>query len=47
VARDPVAPADLLATLWHQLGIPPATEIYDRQRRPHALSRGRVLTELL
>jgi uncharacterized protein (DUF1501 family) len=47
VLGRPVAPADLLATMWHQLGIDPATEIRDRLHRPHRVSDGRVLRELL
>jgi hypothetical protein len=47
VLGRPVAPADLLATMWHQLGIDPATEIHDRLKRPHRISDGRVLRELL
>jgi len=47
VADKPVAPADLLATMWHQLGIDPNMTIHDNLARPHALSRGRVLHELL
>lgn len=47
VLSHPVAPADLLATMWHQLGIDPATEIRDRLLRPHRVSDGRVLRELL
>jgi uncharacterized protein (DUF1501 family) len=47
VLESPVAPADILATLWHQLGIDPATQIYDRLRRPHRVSDGKVLKELL
>jgi len=47
VLTRPVAPADLLATLWHQLGIDPATEIHDRLNRPHRVSDGRVIRELI
>jgi uncharacterized protein (DUF1501 family) len=47
VARDPVSPADLLATMWRQLGIAPHTELRDRLGRPHALSAGRVVQGLL
>ena len=47
VLTRPVAPADFLATLWHQLGIDPATEIYDRLHRPHRVSDGRVIWELI
>jgi Protein of unknown function (DUF1501) len=47
VLTRPVSPADLLATLWHQLGIDPATEIHDRLNRPHRVSDGRVIRELI
>ena len=38
-----VEPGDLLATLYHSLGIDPQTEIHDPLNRPHPISRGRVL----
>jgi hypothetical protein len=47
VIEGRVAPADVLATMWHQLGIAPATVLRDRLDRPHPLSGGRVLGELL
>lgn len=47
VLGRPVAPADLLATMWHQLGIDPATEIRDRLHRPHRVSDGHALREIL
>ncbi|MEZ6130393.1 MAG: DUF1501 domain-containing protein [Planctomycetaceae bacterium] len=47
VLSQPVSPADVLATMWHLLGIPPNTELRDRLNRPIALSNGRVLNELL
>ena len=47
VAGGAVSPADILATMWHQLGITPTTQIYDRLNRPHQISSGRVLSELL
>lgn len=47
VATDPVSPADLLATLWRQLGIAPDTELRDRLHRPHALSSGTIVEGLL
>ena len=47
VQNRPVRPADVLATLWRQLGVAPKTTIYDRLERPHTLSGGRVLQELL
>jgi Protein of unknown function (DUF1501) len=46
VASHPISPADLLATMWRQLGISPATELRDRLNRPLRLSEGRVLDEL-
>ncbi len=42
-ADAPVSPADLLATLYDRLGIPPTTELRDRLDRPIQLSDGRVL----
>jgi hypothetical protein len=47
VLTRPIAPADLLATLWYQLGIDPATEIHDRLKRPHRVSDGAVIRELI
>ena len=47
VASQPVAPADVLATMWTQLGVDPATELRDRFDRPIVLCKGRVLHELL
>lgn len=47
VLQSPIAPADILATLWHQLGIDPSTQIYDRLHRPHRVSEGQVLRQLL
>lgn len=42
----PVEPGDLLATMYHVLGIDPHTEIRDQLNRPHPISRGRVLQVL-
>jgi hypothetical protein len=42
----PVAPEDVLATLYYAMGLPPETEIYDRQDRPHRISDGRPIVEL-
>lgn len=47
VASQAISPADILATMWHQLGIDPATELRDRLNRPMALTKGRVISELL
>lgn len=46
-AADPVGPGDLAATLFHCLGIDPATEIRDPQDRPHPVAEGAVLHTLL
>lgn len=47
VANHPISPADVLATMWRQLGISPATELRDRLNRPLRLSDGRVLDEII
>ncbi len=43
----PVSPQDLLATVYHSLGIAPEAEMYDPLNRPHRVIDGRPLTELL
>lgn len=47
VASDAVSPADLLATMWRQLGVSHETIIRDRLQRPHMLSRGKVIEALV
>jgi uncharacterized protein (DUF1501 family) len=47
VSRSPIHPADVLATMWRQLGVRPNTLIYDRLSRPILISSGRVIGELL
>ncbi len=47
VADLPVHPCDILATLYHQLGVQSDLELHDTFARPHALSRGRVMREWL
>lgn len=47
VLSQPVSPADVLATMWHVLGVAPSTELRDRLDRPIQLSDGRVVAELL
>jgi hypothetical protein len=42
-----VHPEDITATIFHCLGHAPETEIQDALNRPHPISRGRVLSELL
>jgi hypothetical protein len=48
VTETPISPKDILATLYHQLGIDPHTTIPDRLGRPLAVAgEGRVRAELL
>jgi len=42
----PFSPDDLGATVYHALGIDPASEIRDRQDRPTPLNRGQVIQPL-
>ena len=46
VKDNPVAPEDLLATVYHAFGLLPETEIYDRENRPHRISEGKPVTAL-
>ncbi len=46
-SADPVTPGDLIATLYHNLGIDPQTPIYDQQERPFPLADGRPVLGLL
>ena len=43
-AENPVSPADLTSTIYHALGVSPATEMHDRQGRPVALTEGKAVT---
>jgi arylsulfatase A-like enzyme len=47
VADRPVSPKDLLATMYHLLGIDHHTLIYDRQGRPLPLVEGNVIHDVL
>lgn len=47
VADRPMSPKDLLATMYHLLGIDPHTLIHDRQGRPLPLVEGNVIREAL
>jgi hypothetical protein len=48
VAEVPFSPKDVVATLFHVLGIDPQAEIHDRLGRPYPIGgAGRVRTELL
>jgi hypothetical protein len=46
-ASDPVRPEDLSATLFHLLGLDPATEIHDALNRPLRISPGEVIEGVL
>lgn len=47
-AERPISPKDILATIYHLLGIDPATELHDRQGRPFPLvPTGQVISEAL
>jgi hypothetical protein len=47
VSDRPISPKDLLATMYHLLGIDPHTQILDRQNRPLPLVDGQVIGEAL
>jgi uncharacterized protein (DUF1501 family) len=42
-----VSPQDLTATIFHCLGLDPHSEIQDMQGRPHPISRGSVIRQIL
>jgi hypothetical protein len=46
-AVNPTRPVDLAATVYHLLGIPPHTELRDRENRPLVICPGDVIPELL
>jgi hypothetical protein len=46
-ALDPLRPHDLTATIFHLLGIDPQGVFYDKNNRPHFLTRGEPLHRLL
>lgn len=46
-AKNPVAPADLIATIYHCLGVPPNLELHDNQNRPMIVCPGSCVNELL
>lgn len=45
--RDAVSPADVTATIYAALGINPATEIQDREGRPHVVCSGKPIESIL
>ena len=44
--ENPVSPEDILATMYHALGIRPDSEVHDREGRPQRICDGRVVTAL-
>ncbi|MBI2823914.1 MAG: DUF1501 domain-containing protein [Planctomycetia bacterium] len=44
---DPVQPGDLLATIYHSLGIDPATIVYNHLNQPRELVKGQAITGLM
>jgi arylsulfatase A-like enzyme len=46
VKDNPVSPEDLLATIYHALGLSPDREIHDRDGRPYRISEGTPVTAL-
>lgn len=46
-ASDPVTPQDLLATVYHQLGVDLETVLYDGLKRPHHLIDGKPIKALI
>jgi hypothetical protein len=46
-ALDPTSPADLVATIYHCLGIDPTTQIMDMLQRPHPLTTGKIIESIL
>ncbi len=45
-AENPVHPTDILATIYHALGIAPDTIIYNHLNQPRELVKGKVVTGL-
>jgi hypothetical protein len=43
---NPVAPEDLLATIYHAFGLSPDSEILDRENRPHRITDGKPVLSL-
>jgi hypothetical protein len=43
---NPVSPEDMLATMYHALGISPDSLIHDQLGRPHRLVEGEPLVHL-
>jgi uncharacterized protein (DUF1501 family) len=46
VKDNPVSPPDMLATIYHALGISAESEVHDREGRPHRITAGRPVEAL-
>jgi uncharacterized protein (DUF1501 family) len=46
-AEDPVAPRDLIATVYHALGVPPHQVLHDADDRPHFVRPGDAIAQML
>ena len=46
VKDNPVSPEDLLATIYHALGVPPDGELRDRENRPWRVCEGQPVAAL-
>jgi hypothetical protein len=46
-SSNPTTPADLVATIYHLLGIDPQTQIHDRLERPVTLCEGQAIDPIL
>jgi uncharacterized protein (DUF1501 family) len=46
-AENPVAPRDLIATVYHLLGVPETQMLADASGRPHFVRPGKAIAELL
>jgi uncharacterized protein (DUF1501 family) len=44
---DPVSPGDLIATIFHVLGVDHRTLIHDQQGRPYVLADGKILHSIM
>jgi len=44
--EHPVRPEDLIATVYHSLGISSEAMLYDQQHRPHRACEGEAVLEL-
>jgi hypothetical protein len=42
----PVAPADVVATIYHSLGLEPHSVMHDSLGRPLSITDGRVISQL-